>query len=125
MNAHRLKNQRKKTRGHLLTGRNDGVVFARVVDVELRTFSLRGILNPADQLIGLARHRRYDDCYLVASVNLTFDVSRHIADAGDVGDRSPTEFHHYARHGNVKSLLSGPRTPPPENSKESAKLMRG
>src|SRR5690606_22357377 len=59
----------------------------------------RGVLHPADQLVGLAGHGGYDDRHLVAGVDLAFDMPRHIADAGDVGDRSPAEFHHDARHG--------------------------
>ena len=36
----------------------------------------------------------------MAGVDLAFDVPRDVADAADVGDGRPAEFHHDARHGN-------------------------
>ncbi|ESX23040.1 hypothetical protein X767_17750 [Mesorhizobium sp. LSJC264A00] len=45
----------------------------------------------------------------MAGIDLPFDVTRHIADAGDVGDGGSAEFHHDARHGSEMPLTeAGP-----------------
>jgi len=104
MDAYRLQHERQQARRHLLAGRHHGVVFARVVDVEVRPFGLRGVADPTDQFVGLARHGRNHDRHLVARVHLAFDVPGHVADATDIGNRSSAEFHHDARHGSDMPL---------------------
>ena len=63
-----------------------------------------GVVHPADQFVGLAGHGRNDHRDLVAGIDLAFDMARDIADAADVGDGGPAEFHHDARHGSRMPL---------------------
>ena len=98
MNAHRLQTDRQDAARHLLARGHDGVVFARVVERDVRTGDLGHALHPVDQLIGLAGHRRDDHGDLVAGFHLAFDVTRHVADAVQIGNRGAAEFHHDARH---------------------------
>ena len=97
IDAHRLQRDGQKAGRHLLAGRDDRVVFARIVEGRLAPRPWR-ILHPADQLVGLAGHGGDDDRDLVAGIDLAFDVAGHIADAVEVGDGRAAEFHHDAGH---------------------------
>ncbi len=81
----------EEARGHLFAGRDDGVVFARVVQD-------RRLAAPFDQSIGRARHRRDHDGHFMAGIDLALDVLRDIADAVDIGDRRSAEFHDETSH---------------------------
>src|SRR5690606_16577444 len=48
-----LQHQRQQARTHLLAGGDHRVVFARIVNVEIRALGLRRLLHPGDQLVGL------------------------------------------------------------------------
>ncbi len=91
IDAHALQHHREQPGGDLLAGRDDGVVFARVMQ-------RRGVAAPGDQLIGHARHGRDDDGDIVAGIDLALDVARDVADAVEIGDRRSAEFHHQPSH---------------------------
>lgn len=77
--------------GHLLAGSDNCVIFARVV-------KWGDFAYPVNQLVGGTSHGGDDDCDLVASINLAFDVRRHLADALDVCDGGAAEFHNDYSH---------------------------
>jgi hypothetical protein len=54
---------------------------------------LAGVIDPADQLVGLAGHGGHHHGDLVSGLDLALDVTRDIANAFDIGDRSAAEFH--------------------------------
>ncbi len=87
----RLQRQRHQPGGDLLAGRDDNVVFARVVQPADQT-------GPVDELVGRAGHRRNDDGNLVAGIDLALDPTGGIRDLVDVGDRRSAEFLNDARH---------------------------
>ncbi len=58
----------------------------------------RGRLDPADQLVGLARHGRDDDDHVIAALDLAPDLLGGVRDAVEVGHRGAAEFHHEKRH---------------------------
>ena len=91
VDTHVFQHQRQQTGGDLFAGRDNGVVFARVMQ-------RRGIPAPRDQLIGDAGHRRDHDGYIVAGVDLALDVPRDVADAVEIGDRRSAEFHYQTSH---------------------------
>ena len=76
---------------HLLARGDDRIIFALIV-------MARRVLAPGDKLIGLARHGRDDDGDRMAGLAFALDVTRDIADAVHVGDRSATKFHDEAGH---------------------------
>ncbi len=90
--AHLVEGEGEKPRGHLLARGDDGVVFLRIEEA-------RGFLDPADELVRLAGHRRDDHRHVVAGLDLAFDVPRHVADAFYRGDGRTAELHDEARHG--------------------------
>ena len=92
LHAHGLQHDGEQAGGHGLAGGDDGVVLARIVQG-------RGLAHPRHQLIGGAGHGRDHDRHLVAGVHLALHVTRDVADALDVGDGRPAEFHDHARHG--------------------------
>ena len=87
----RLQDDGEKSRSHLFAGGNDGIVFPRIMKE-------RGFLDPGDKLVGGAGHGGYDDGNVVAAIDLTLDVKRHVANPLDVGDGRPTEFHYNNSH---------------------------
>ena len=95
MHAHCLQGDRQQTRRHLFARRHDRVILARVVQ-------RRGLARPADKLVGLAGHGRHHHRNLVTGIDLAFDMAGHDADAIDVGDGRPAEFHHDTRHESVE-----------------------
>ncbi len=98
IDADRLQRDCQKAARHLLAGRDDSVIFARIVERRTGTADLRHVLHPAHQLVGLAGHGRNDHGNLIACLDLAFDVARHIIDAFQIGHRCAAEFHHDARH---------------------------
>ena len=86
-----LQRDRQQAGGHLLAGRDHGVVFARVVQ-------RRQVLAPGDQLVGDAGHGGDHDGDLVAGVDLALHAGGDVADAVEVGDRGAAELHHDAGH---------------------------
>ena len=107
LDAHALQHDREQAGGDLFAGGDHGVIFARVMH-------RRGLGAPADQLVGLARHRRDHDGDLVAGVDLALDMPRDVADAVDIGDGCAAEFHHEAAHDDAlipckEDKLAGPR----------------
>ena len=122
MHPHRLQHERQQARRHLLARGNHGVIFTRVIDIEVRTFGLGCFLHPAHKFVRLAGHRRDHHSDLMARIDLTFDVPRHIADAGDVGDGGSAEFHHDTRHGADKSLKCGPVLEPRKSLTRAPRL---
>ncbi len=98
-NAHLLQGERHQARVHLLAAGDDGVVFAGVVETPTVRPRWRGRLaHPGDELVGGAGHRRDDNGDVVAALDLALDLGRRIADALEVGERGPAEFHDQARH---------------------------
>ena len=98
IDTHRLQCDGQKPGGHLLAGSDDRIIFARVIERQIAAADLWHLLRPANQLIGLAGHGRDHNGDLIAGIHLAFDVARDIADSVQIGDRSPAEFHHDARH---------------------------
>ena len=90
-----LQNDRHQARGHLLAGRHDGIVFARVVNAPF----LQGRLAPGHELVGDAGHGGDHDRDLMAGIDLALDVARGVADAVDVGDRRSAKLHDETGHG--------------------------
>ncbi len=72
----------KQARGHLLARRDDGVVFARIVERRIAAGDLGHVLYPADQFVGLAGHGGNDDRNLVAGIDLTFHMAGNIRECG-------------------------------------------
>ena len=101
VHADRLQRDRQQPRRDLLAGRHHGGVFARVVQD-------RGLAAPFDQLIGRPRHRGHDHRDIVAGIDLTLDVARHVADALDVGDGRSAEFHHQPAHTGLGAPMHQP-----------------
>ena len=91
VDADALQHHRQQPRRHLLARGDDRVVFAGVMQ-------RRGFPAPPDQLVSLARHRRYDHGDVVPGVHLTLDVIGDVADALDIGDGGSAELHHKAGH---------------------------
>ena len=56
------------------------------------------LVDPADQLVGLAGHGRHHDRDLVAGIDLALHMARGLADTLDIGDRRAAELHHDAGH---------------------------
>ena len=79
--------------GHLLAGRDDGVVFARVVQRREApgTSATSWLVAPAMAETTTATS--------LPGVDLALHASGDLADAVEVGDRGAAEFHHDARHG--------------------------
>ena len=77
--------------GDLLAGGDNRIVFAGIMQD-------RSLADPADQFVGLARHRRDDDDDVIAVLDLALDLPRRVLDAGKVGHRGAAEFHHENRH---------------------------
>ncbi len=91
LDADFLQRDGEQAGGHLLTGCDDRVIFAGVMQG-------RKLLAPADQLVGRAGHGGDDDGDLVADRVLALHPAGDLADAVQVGDRSAAEFHHDTRH---------------------------
>ena len=91
LNADRLQRNRQQPGGDLFAGRDNGVIFARVVH-------RRGLTAPFHQFIGLAGHRRHHHGDVMAGIDLALHVQRDVADAVDIGDGCAAEFHHEAAH---------------------------
>ena len=83
--------------GDLLAGRDHRIIFAGVEDLP----RLQCGFAPAHELIGGSRHRRHDDGDIMAGIDLALDVTRDVADAIDIGDRSAAEFHYQTGHDKV------------------------
>nr|BAT27877.1 3-demethylubiquinone-9 3-methyltransferase [Aureimonas frigidaquae] len=64
----------------------------------------RGFAAPADELVRLAGHGRYDDGDVVAGIDLALDVPRDVPDPIDISDGSAAELEYETRHGTVKNL---------------------
>ncbi len=99
VDAHALEHDGEEPGGHLLAGRDHGIVFARIVQ-------RRAVAAPGDQLVGDPGHRGDDDRHLMAGVDLALDVARDVADALDVGDRGAAELHHEAGHDGLRTSRS-------------------
>ncbi len=98
LNAHVLQRDRQQAGRDLLTGGDNSVVFAGVMQ--------RGsIAAPADQFVGLAGHGRDNDGNLIAGIDLTFHVAGHISDAFDIGDRGATELHYQTGHDTFRNTF--------------------
>ena len=78
--------------GDLFARSDDRVIFAGIMDGGR-------FAAPADQPVGRAGHGRDHDGDLMAGFDLALDMARHIADALDIGNRGPPEFHHQTAHG--------------------------
>ena len=91
IDAHAFQNNGQKPGGDFLAGRDYSVVFTRIVQH-------RRIAAPSDQLVGHPRHGGNDDGHVMAGIDLALDMARHVADAVEIGDRRPAEFHHQASH---------------------------
>jgi 2-polyprenyl-6-hydroxyphenyl methylase/3-demethylubiquinone-9 3-methyltransferase len=100
VDPHALQGDRQEPGRDLLARGDHGVVFARVVQG-------RGLAAPADQLVGLAGHRRHHHGNLMAGIDLALDVAGHIADAVDIGDRGSAEFHDKTGHGGIGGSADG------------------
>ena len=97
LDAELLQRERQQADGHLLAGRDDDIVFARVVQRADAGVTV-------DQLVGGAGHGRDDDGDLVAGIDFAFDLARDILDAVDVGDRGAAEFQNDPRHCRIAAL---------------------
>ncbi len=91
LQPHGLQDDGEEPRRHLLAGRDDGIVLARIVQE-------RRFAHVGDELVRDARHRGHDHGHLVAGVDLAFHVLGHVADALDIGNGRAAEFHHYDGH---------------------------
>jgi hypothetical protein len=89
--THFLQAQRHQPGGDILARGDHGVIFARIVT------ACEVCLDPADQLVGLARHGADDDDHVIATLDLalTFFAAFSIR---EVGHRGAAEFHHQKRH---------------------------
>ncbi len=94
-----LQRDGEEARGHLLARSDDGVVLGLVVQRV-------GILDPADELVGLARHGRDHHRDIVTGPNLAGDVLSDVADPVEVRDGGAAEFHHQTGHVASVSALS-------------------
>ena len=81
------KRDRQEAGGHLFAGRDDRVVFPRVVQ-RRQTLAVR------HELIGDSRHGGHHDGDLVPRIDLALDASRDVADAVEVGDGGAAKLHH-------------------------------
>jgi hypothetical protein len=82
--------------GRDLLARGDhGIIFARVVQ-------RRGLVDPADELVGFTRHGGNDNGHLMAGLDLAFDVAGRLPNALDIGDGGAAELDHDARQGNPR-----------------------
>src|SRR5579872_4180160 len=79
LDAHALQHDGEKSRGDLLAGGDDGIIFPRVMQ-------RRSLGAPGHELVGFARHRRDHDGDLMAGINLALHMPRDIADTIDIGD---------------------------------------
>jgi hypothetical protein len=79
LHAFLLQRHRQQADRHLLAGRDDDVVFARIVQ-------RRDLVDPFHQLVGGSGHGRDHDRDLVAARHLGFHLARSILDAIDVAD---------------------------------------
>ena len=76
---------------HLLACRDDGVVFAGVMQHA-------HLARIADQLIGDPGHGRDDDGHFIAGIDFFLDPLSHILDAFNIGDGRAAELLHDTRH---------------------------
>ena len=90
-NIHLLQCQSHKARGHILARADDRIVFTRVI-------KRRGLVDPAHQLVGFARHGRDDDDDVIALCHLNAHAFGCAADAVQVRDRGAAEFHYQSGH---------------------------
>src|SRR5262249_43554043 len=86
-----LQCQRHEPGGHLLAGRDDDVILARIVQ-------LAHLPRPIDELVGRAGHGRDEDGNFTAGLRLPLDAQGGVPDALKVGDRGPAEFLDDTRH---------------------------
>ena len=89
-----LEHDGEQTGRHLFARRHHGIVFPRIENAPL--FQRR--FAPPHELVGDARHGRDHDGDLMAGGDLAPDVTRHVADAVDVGDRRSAELHDETGH---------------------------
>ena len=99
---HLLQRQRHQPGGDVLARCDHRVVLAGVVEQ-------RGLAHPADQLVGLARHRRDDDRDVVAALDLALDLRAALRMRSRSATLVPPNF--------ITSL--GIRTPPPSSRRYS------
>jgi hypothetical protein len=92
LDAHVLQHDGQKPAGDLFAGRDHGVIFARIMH-------RRRLAAQADQLVGLARHRRNHDGHLVTGVDFAFHMTRRIADTLKIGDGCSAELQNQSGHG--------------------------
>ena len=89
--VHFLKRQGHQARRYVLAGRDDGIIFARIVH-------RRGFIDIADKLVGFARHGRDHDNHVVAIGHFTSHALCSPFDFIECGDRGAAEFHHENWH---------------------------
>ncbi len=119
-----LQRDRHQAGGHLLSGRDHGIVFARIENAP----RLERGLAPGHELIGHARHGRRHDRNLMPGIDLALDVTRGVADAVDVGDRRAAEFHDQTGHEGALALsifLKVDARPQPSSRGETARIDNG
>ena len=82
---HFLQPQRHEPGGHVLSRRNDGIVFPRVI--KRRRFG-----DPTDKLIGFAGHGRDDHNDIVAIGDFAGDALGRAADPVELATEVPPNF---------------------------------
>jgi hypothetical protein len=97
IDAHRFERHREQAGRDLFARGDDGIVLARIVQ-------RRCLPAPFDELVGRARHGRYNHGNLVPRVHLALDVEGDVSDAVDIGDGRAAEFHNKTGHGNCAYL---------------------
>jgi len=98
LDADRLQRNREQSGGDLFAGGDHGIIFAGIVHGG-------GFAAPFHQFVGLAGHRRDNDCDIMTAIDLALDVSGDVADAFDIGDRCAAEFHHETAHDELELRL--------------------
>ncbi len=91
LDPHRLQRDRQEPCRNLFARSHNRIILTFVVQ-------LRSLINPRDQLIGRASHRRYDNSNFVAGIRLAFHVTRDIPYVIKICDGGSAEFHHDNSH---------------------------
>ena len=99
LQPHGLQYDGQQTGSNLFAGRDHRVMFLHVRGNSVGSTAGRCLIDPADQLVGCARHRRHNNRNFMPGGYFTRDMACNIADPFNIGDGRSTKFQYQPAQG--------------------------